>query len=116
MRFGSAMVIGQPRLMHHSMPGDTRSFTLSTFAALILSPGTTSALTGPALSASTVAAASHQPGLLAIVLSSFAMLGGRATYQCAPYLGVGSPVNMLGRQPPTGAPCSVVGVSFAWSA
>jgi hypothetical protein len=43
MRLVSPMLIGQPRLMHHSMPGETRSFTLSMFASVILSPTATSA-------------------------------------------------------------------------
>src|SRR5262245_1174024 len=83
MRFGATMVIGQPRLMHHSIPGEIRSFTLSTSFGPILSPGTTSALATPALNASSIAAlatARHQPGLLAIVLSSWAGLGGRNGY------------------------------------
>src|SRR2546425_1279215 len=32
------MVSGKPCLMHHSRPGEMRSFTLSMFASVILSP------------------------------------------------------------------------------
>src|SRR5438876_2164829 len=43
MRRVSTIVSGNPRRMHHSRPGDTRSFTRSTFSAVIRSPGATSA-------------------------------------------------------------------------
>src|SRR5438445_520890 len=67
MRFGSTMVIGKPRLMHHSMPGEIRSFTLSMFWSVILSPGTTSARAPPARSAPPIASAAASPVLVLIV-------------------------------------------------
>src|SRR5579871_875251 len=57
MRLVSPMVIGQPCLMHHSSPGEMRSFTLSTFCSVILSPGATSARA--AVPTSTHAARAH---------------------------------------------------------
>src|SRR5215813_93756 len=47
IRFGSAMVIGHPCLMHHSIPGEIRSLTLSMFWSVIRSPGVTSAAATP---------------------------------------------------------------------
>jgi hypothetical protein len=66
MRFVSLIVIGHPRLMHHSMPGETRSFTLSMFASVILSPGDTSARAIPA-ALTKAATAHHRTSFLAIV-------------------------------------------------
>src|SRR5205823_3891009 len=43
MRRVSVTVSGKPWRMHHSRPGDTRSFTRSTLSAVIRSPGATSA-------------------------------------------------------------------------
>src|SRR2546427_6310573 len=51
------MVIGKPCLMHHSIPGEISSFTLSTFASVILSPIATSARTDAASSTGTTASA-----------------------------------------------------------
>src|SRR5207253_2153889 len=73
IRLVSMMVMGQPCLMHHSIPGEIRSFTLSMFASVILSPGTTSArtLAGRIASANVaaIAGASHQPRLFDMVAS-----------------------------------------------
>src|SRR5438128_11931424 len=67
MRLGATMVIGKPRLMHHSMPGEIRSFTLSMFWSVILSPGTTSARAPPARRAPPIASAAASPVLVLIV-------------------------------------------------
>src|SRR5262249_43096914 len=47
MRLGSVMVIGHPCLMHHSIPGEIRSLTLSMFWSVIRSPGATSPAATP---------------------------------------------------------------------
>src|SRR5438445_2970328 len=73
MRLVSPMVMGQPCLMHHSIPGEIRSFTLSMFCSVILSPGATSARTAVGRIASAnvaaLASTSHQPGLFDMVAS-----------------------------------------------
>src|SRR3989442_11087901 len=45
MRCGATTVMGNPRRMHPSSPGETRSVTLSMFWSVMRSPGTTSAAT-----------------------------------------------------------------------
>src|SRR5213076_985250 len=64
MRLVSARVSGNPCRMHHSSPGEISSFTCSTFASVIRSPGTTSAPTRAAEtnSASTPAAMARVTG------------------------------------------------------
>src|SRR3989442_7262906 len=73
MRLVSEMVIGQPCLMHHSIPGEIRSFTLSMFCSVILSPGATSARTVvgriASMNVAALASTSHQPGLFDMVAS-----------------------------------------------
>src|SRR5439155_24379990 len=65
------MVIGQPCLTHHSIPGESRSFALSRFWSVILSPGTTSARARPPTSAHASASmptpAARQPSFFAMV-------------------------------------------------
>src|SRR5438552_1317261 len=51
--------IGQPCCTHQNMPGDTKSFTLSAFALVIMSPGATWAATGPVVSRASAATASE---------------------------------------------------------
>src|SRR5438034_1192491 len=62
MRRLSPTVSGNPCRTHHSSPGEISSFTCSTFASLIRSPGTTSARAGVVTSSSTTpATATHAP-------------------------------------------------------
>src|SRR5438552_11971812 len=56
MRLVSATVSGNPCRMHHSSPGEISSFTCSTFASVMRSPGTTSAHAGVVTSSSTMPA------------------------------------------------------------
>src|SRR5439155_23547551 len=73
MRLVSPMVMGQPCLMHHSIPGEIRSFTLSMFCSVILSPGATSARTAvgriASMNVAALASTSHKPGLFDMVAS-----------------------------------------------
>src|SRR2546422_9145296 len=67
------MVSGKPCRMHHSRPGEMRSFTLSMFWSVILSPGDTSARAdGPGVHSTRAAAAAsaHQDALLVIIVST----------------------------------------------
>src|SRR2546427_4312127 len=63
MRRVSVTVIGKPRRMHHSRPGDTRSFTWSTFSAVIRSPGATSACASVVSATIPAASAPRRPGV-----------------------------------------------------
>src|SRR5437764_11131463 len=74
------MVIGQPCLTHHSIPGESRSFALSRFWSVILSPGTTSARAGPPTSAHVSASI---PTPAARQLSFFAMVGSPLSLRCS---------------------------------
>src|SRR5207249_3273073 len=64
MRFVSPTVSGNPCRIHHSSPGEISSFTCSTFASLIRSPGTTSARAAPPKThaATTPATTTRAPG------------------------------------------------------
>src|SRR6059058_4751387 len=65
------MVSGNPCRMHHSRPGEMRSFTLSMFWSVIRSPGETSACAGgPDVDSTRAAAAAsaHQDPLLVIIV------------------------------------------------
>src|SRR2546425_698883 len=88
MRFVSVIVIGQPCLMTHSIPGEIRSFSLSMFWSVILSPGTTSARTGvPSIaseSEATPARVSHQRGLAMVPSPSATWLRARWLYNASP--------------------------------
>src|SRR5437016_10575587 len=88
MRFVSVMVIGQPCLMTHSIPGEIRSFSFSMFCSVIMSPGTTSARTGvPSIaseSEATPARVSHQRGLAMVPSPSATWLRARWLYNASP--------------------------------
>src|SRR5437870_8156429 len=88
MRFVSVIVRGQPCLMTHSIPGEIRSFTLSMFWSVILSPGTTSARTGvPSIaseSEATPARVSHQRGLAMVPSPSATWLRTSWLYNASP--------------------------------
>src|SRR5438445_2922274 len=64
------MVIGKPCLMHHSIPGEISSFTLSMFASVILSPIATWARAGAASSTGTTASAAASLRVVVIDSSS----------------------------------------------
>src|SRR5216117_4335953 len=65
------MVSGKPCLMHHSRPGEMRSFTLSMFWSVILSPGATSARAPPTTEmANPIAIASLAPLVIVFALRS----------------------------------------------
>src|SRR2546426_6175747 len=70
------MVSGKPCLMHHSRPGEMRSFTLSRFASVILSPGTTSA---PAGATSIVAVTASAAASLRVLVVWFVLRSMLAT-------------------------------------
>src|SRR5213593_2172211 len=70
------MVIGKPCLMHHSRPGEMRSFTLSMFASVILSPTATSARAG---GASMVAVTASAAASLRVVVIGWPSLSRKRT-------------------------------------
>src|SRR6266852_2698986 len=101
MRLVSEMVIGQPCLMTHSIPGEIRSFTLSMFCSVILSPGATSARTAVGKIASANAAApagaSHRPGFFDMIASPLLWLLVRGGQRPAgSYTGYRANVNLGG--------------------
>src|SRR5262245_12688952 len=91
MRLVSVMVIGQPRLMHHSRPGEMSPFSLSMFSDVILSPGATSARAGPCATASAAiaASASHQRSVFTMVASPSV----EGAWLAWSYTGLAPPVN-----------------------
>src|SRR5215467_16116039 len=100
------MVIGQPCLTHHSIPGESRSFALSRFWSVILSPGATSASAAPPpsrhASASRPTAAARQPNFFAMVglLSSWGKTLIDGCYTRSPFgVNRGRPARRSGRSP-----------------
>src|SRR5207253_10665986 len=74
------MVSGKPCLTHHSRPGEMRSFTLSMFASVILSPGTTS---GRAAGTSIIAVTTSAAASLRVVIGCPSWAGPAASCAAA---------------------------------